>query len=101
LIQEVKFSTYLPQVLLLFQSPHQQLPERESIIKSQLNGRCLILNQPLGVSTDILEIFFLFLARIYFNITAQSIDGAMGVGGAGRERNISCSPHRKWEQRLH
>jgi hypothetical protein len=38
------------------------------------------------------------LARIYFSITGESIDK---VGeGRGREKNISCSPQRKWEHRL-
>jgi hypothetical protein len=32
------------------------------------------------------------LARIYFSIT--------GGGGKKERENISCSPHRKWEQRL-
>lgn len=54
LYKRERLSTHLPLVLLLFQSLHQQLPEKE-INQSNLNGRCLILNQPLEVSTDILE----------------------------------------------
>jgi hypothetical protein len=35
------------------------------------------------------------LAKIYFSKTGKSM-----VVGRERERNISCSPHRNWEQRL-